>query len=103
MAVSTIKTDYVPYTTLNNCICYWRRNGVVGVRIATNNTSLDKSGVTIGTLPEGFRPPWQCDFAGTALGGSEGVFFRVETNGTIQGFASQSTIYWSGTFSFATI
>ena len=103
MAVSTIKTDYVPYTTLNNCISYWRRNGVVGVRISTNSTNLNKSGVTIGTLPEGFRPPWQCDFAGTALGGNAGVFFRVESNGVIQGYASEATPYWSGTFSFAPI
>ena len=103
MAVSTIKTDYVPYTTLNDCISYWRRNGVVGVRISTNNTNLNRQGVTIGTLPSGFRPPWQCDFAGTALGGSAGVFFRVESNGTIQGFASETTPYWSGTFSFVPI
>ena len=103
MAVSTIKTDYVPYTRLNNCISYWRRNGVVGVKISTNNTILNNNGVLIGTLPEGFRPPWQCDFAGTALGGSAVVFFRVESDGTIKGYASQSTVYWSGTFSFAPI
>ena len=104
MAVSMIKTDYVPFTQVNSYIWYWRRNGVVTVKInGDNNFVINKNGVTIGTLPEGCRPPWQTDFAGTARGGYAGVFFRVESNGTIQGFASESTSYWSGTFSFTPI
>ena len=100
MAVSTLKTDYVPYTTLNNRISYWRRNGVVGVRLTTDNTVLTSSGVFLGTLPVGFRPSIDCDFAGTGLGGSASVFFRVATNGEVHGYSNVNTQYWSGTFSF---
>lgn len=106
---STIKapsagaTDLVPYTELNSRVAYWRRNNAVTVRINTDNTAIS-SGTEIGTLPEGFRPPAQCDFAGTAKGGdATSVFFRVDTNGRIRAYANVTTVYWSGTFSFSAI
>lgn len=89
------------WTTLNSHVWYKKRCGLVFLRL-TNGQSmqLTKSGTTLGTLPAGYRPAYQFDIAGTALGGAESVFFRVNTNGTIIGFASSSTVYWSGLVCF---
>lgn len=101
MAVSTLKSDSAGRTNLNAYIAYAKRNGIVQVDCrVSGSSSLTPSGVTLGTLPSGFRPSASIDFAGTALGGTEAVFFRVTSNGVVTGFASTNTQYWSGSFSF---
>ena len=100
MAVSKIGTDFVPFTTLNNNVMYARKNGVVYVRTTAGGLNLNRAGVNLGTLPTGFRPKMQSDFAATGLGGTASVFLRVNTNGDIIGYANPDTTYWSGAFSF---
>lgn len=89
------------WTALNSHVWYKKRCGLVFLRLSNGQSmQLTKSGTTLGTLPAGYRPDYQYDMAGTALGGAESVFFRVNTNGTIIGFASSSTVYWGGLVCF---
>ena len=89
------------WTNLNGNVWYKKRCDIVYIRLTNGNSvQLTKTGTTLGTLPTGYRPDYQYDMAGTALGGSESVFFRVDTNGKITGFASATTSYWSGTVCF---
>lgn len=89
------------WTNLNGNVWYTKRCDVVYLRCVNGNgVQLTKTGTTIGTLPTGYRPDYQYDMAGTALGGAESVLFRVETSGKIIGFASATTSYWSGTICF---
>lgn len=101
MASSTIKSDSAGYTLLNSYIHYAKRNGIVLVKINNgNNLSLTKNGVSLGTLPAGCRPYQQQDFSGNSLGGTQVIFFRVETSGEVKGYSSSDTVYWGGTFTF---
>ena len=100
MAVSKIGTDFIPYTQLNTNIFYQRKNGIAYVRTTSAGVEITRNGVVLGTMPVGMRPAAQSDFAGTALGGTESVFFRVDTNGNVTGYANPTTKYWSGTFAY---
>ncbi len=85
------------WTALNNSVRYAKRGGIVYVSFYNGGSiALIKAGVSLGTMPEGYRPFSQIDFAGTALGGAETVFFRIGAGGAITGYASASTTYWSG-------
>lgn len=89
------------WQTLNNNVRYRKIGKVIFVKINNGNSvQLVKAGTQLGTVPAGFRPPNQTDAAGTPLGGPEAVFFRVETNGVIKGFASSPTLYFTGIFSY---
>lgn len=100
MAVSKIGTDFIPYTKLNTNIYYQRKNGIAYVRIVAGGVEITRNGIVLGTMPAGMRPAVLSDFAGTALGGTESVFFRIDTNGNVTGYANPTTKYWSGTFAY---
>lgn len=101
MAVSVIKSDSKAYTILNDYIRYEKRDGIMQVRMGTaNSLTLTRDGVELGTLPAGCRPVQQLDFGGSSLGGTNVVFFRVETSGVIKGYANPNTAYWTGTCMF---
>lgn len=73
---------------------------MVSLRLATTSATLTTNGVLLATLDAQYRPSTQRDFAGTSLGGTEEVWFRIETNGQIKGFANPQTKYWSGSFTY---
>lgn len=60
---------------------YERVNGMCTVRVdyRSNVTST----ISVGTLPSGYRPPWQV-MAANATGGANSAYLIVNTNGAVQ-------------------
>lgn len=101
MATSKIQKDRTPWTSAGTHLSYSRSGNCVSVRCNNgNDVKATRNGTNIGTLPAGVRPPNQLDFAGTSLGGSELVFFRVEASGNVLAFSNIETVYWSGVFMY---
>ena len=97
MATSKIKCDSIGYTSVNTHIQYAKRNGIMMVRFNSGNSvELTRNGTVLGSIPAELSPPAQSDFHGTALGGSENIFFRINSQGQVTGYANTSTVYWSG-------
>ena len=80
---------------------YRKKQDIVFIRTNNgNNLELTNSGVSLGTIPEGFRPATQMDFAGTPVAGTNEVSFRVYPAGAITGYSNPTSKYWNGGFCY---
>lgn len=86
---------------LNYYVHYRKIQNIVYVRINNGNAlTISNSGYDFGTLPDGFRPSDQMDFAGTPIAGTNEVSFRVARSGIVTGFSNPSSVYWNGAFCY---
>lgn len=89
------RLSYSDWIALNGQIYYRKKNGFVILKGDSAASVTISSATLVGTLPSGYRPDQQLDFAASAMGGDSEILCRVETDGRIRMWASPSTRYWS--------
>lgn len=89
------RLSYSDWIALNGQIYYRKKNGFVILKANSGGSVTISSETLVGTLPSGYRPDQQLDFAASAMGGNSVILCRVETDGRIRMWASPSTRYWS--------
>jgi hypothetical protein len=85
MASGTLKKDDTGWLTLNSTynIKYRKFNGIVFVD-ASYESAMPDGNITLGTLPEEFRPSHTMAVSNYANSNNSGLFMRIFSNGTVQ-------------------